>query len=89
MKKINKNQFYARAKRKVHSALEIPIIKAIDELKVDEGIEISLKEWNKYFSPYSSVSTRIGQIFRRTRSNKKFSTRALRNDIGYMILRIN
>jgi len=86
MKKVSKKEFNYTTRRK--NRLKNKIIKALNKLKVDECLEFSLDEWTEEFSIYSSPSTLLGQIFRRSQSKKKFTTRSKKNNDGWITMRI-
>ena len=86
MKKVSKKEFKFTTRRK--NRLQNKIIVALEKINVGECLEFSLADWYEEYSVYSAPATIIGQIFRRSQSKKKFSTRSKKDGTGWITMRI-
>jgi hypothetical protein len=79
MKKITKGYYYKNTSKRTSK-----IIKAIDELKVNEGLEFKKHEYRGK----SRFNIYVGASFPRKYSDKKFKTNQLKDGSGWAVLRI-
>ena len=87
MEKITKEQFYETSNKK-GLGKKNEILLEVDNLEIDEGIKIPTEKWFEYYSLGSVPSAVIGQTFRESRTDKKFTTHILKDNSGWLVLRI-
>ena len=86
MNKITKEQFFEKIKNKRNSSRN-PILREIDNLKINEGLLIPFQEIDKYYNRSTNFIAIVFQTFRRERTEKKFTTRSPKDGSGCYVLR--